>query len=64
VILRDKLLAHLKTRKTPMTAEMIAERFGCARTTALGVMQSLIKEGAVQQVLVANQNRYVKGVRT
>jgi predicted ArsR family transcriptional regulator len=64
VKLKDKLLAHLKTRKTPMTAGMIAERFGCTNKTALDAMQSLVKEGAVQQVLVANQNRYVKGVRT
>jgi predicted transcriptional regulator len=62
VILRDKLLAHLKTRKTPMTAEMIAERFGCARTTASDVMNKLIKEGVVKEILIAARSRYVKGV--
>jgi predicted ArsR family transcriptional regulator len=62
VILRDKLLAHLKTRKTPMTAEMIAKRFGCVHDTALKAMNKLIKEGVVKEVHVAVNNRYVKGV--
>jgi predicted ArsR family transcriptional regulator len=62
VILRDKLLAHLKTRKTPMTAEMIAKRFGCVHDTALKAMNKLIKEGVVEQVHVAVNNRYVKGI--
>lgn len=63
MILRDKLLAYLKTRKTPMTASMIAHRFACARGTAVGVMRKLVAEGAVREVLVAEGRRYVRGVR-
>lgn len=63
MILRDKLLAHLKTRKTPMTANMIAQRFGCVRSTAVEVMRRLVEEGAVQEMLVAEGNRYVRGIR-
>lgn len=60
---RDKLLAHLKTRKTPMTASMVAQRFACARGTAVEVMRKLVAEGTVKEVLVAEGNRYVRGIR-
>ena len=63
MILKDKLLAYLKTRKTPMTAEMIAKRFGCVHDTALKAMNKLIKEDVVKEVLVAVEGRYVKGVQ-
>jgi predicted ArsR family transcriptional regulator len=60
--LKEKLREHLPTRKTPMTAEMIAERFGCARKTALAVMSQLIKEGVAKEVLVASKRRYVRAI--
>jgi hypothetical protein len=45
-----------------MTAEMITKRFGCVHDTALKAMNKLIKEGVVKEVLVAVNNRYVKGI--
>ena len=62
MILKDKLRIYMRTRKTPMTAEMIARRFGCVHDTALKAMNKLIKEGVVKQVHVAVNNRYVKGI--
>lgn len=62
MILKEKLKAYLPTRKTPMTAEMIVARFGCSNATAVKVMSQLIKEGAVQVVLVASKKRYVRGI--
>ena len=62
MILKEKLKAYLLTRKTPMTAEMIVARFGCSNATAVKVMSQLIKEGAVREMLVASNKRYVRGV--
>jgi hypothetical protein len=63
VILKDKLLAYIKTRKTPVTARMVAMRFGCVYPTAAQVMRKLIEEGAAKEVLVAEGNKYVRGIK-
>jgi len=60
--LKEKLKAYLPSRKTPMTAEMIAERFGCNRATAAKAMRQLIEEGVVKEVLVASKKRYVRAI--
>jgi predicted ArsR family transcriptional regulator len=60
--LKEKLREYLPTRKTPMTAEMIAKRFSCSPKTALKAMSKLIKEGVVREVLIATKSRYVKGI--
>jgi predicted HTH transcriptional regulator len=60
--LKEKLRKYLPTRKTPMTAEMIAERFGYAHKTALKAMSKLIKEGVAKEVLVASKKRYVRAI--
>lgn len=62
MILKEKLKAYLPSRKMPMTAEMIAERFGCNRTTAVKVMRQLIEEGVVTVILVAGKKKYVRAI--
>lgn len=59
---KDKLARLMKTRKTPMTAQQIAERMACSHTTALRAMNDLIKEGVVKEVMVAVKNKYAKGI--
>ena len=60
---KDKTLAYVKTRKTPVTAKMIAQRFGCTHATAVKAMRKLLDEQLVKEVLVAEGNRYVRGIR-
>jgi predicted ArsR family transcriptional regulator len=59
---KEKLRRYIQTRKTPVTAEQVAERMCCSRQTARAAMLALLKEGVVKEVLIAVKNKYVKGI--
>lgn len=63
MLIKEKLLIYMRTLKTPLTAAMISKRFGCSYQTALKAMRDLVKDGAVKEVLVAGERKYVKGVK-
>jgi hypothetical protein len=58
----NKTLDWIRTRKSPVTAEMIAKRMFCHRSTAAEAIRILLASGQAKQVTVAVRNRYAVGI--
>jgi predicted transcriptional regulator len=59
---RDGILSWIKTRKSPVTAAMIAKRLGCSESTASEAIRQLLKTGQAKETYVASGNHYIRGV--